>query len=156
MAPGLLVAADGGIEVGTNVALVAPLPIGFIDATCRIVAVVNEPDRFGFAYGTLGTHPQRGEESFIVTRSGDASRFDVVATHDRCIPSYVPCHRSVICSKTEPSADTSPPCTKAPITNLDESEMMLRCGASRAGLPKSPTTPTLSAERAVCPPAPDR
>jgi uncharacterized protein (UPF0548 family) len=75
---GLLVAADGGIDVGTNVALVAPLPIGFVEATCRIVAVVDEPDRFGFAYGTLGVHPERGEESFIVTRSGEATRFDVV------------------------------------------------------------------------------
>ena len=75
---GFLVAADGGIEVGTNVALVAPLPIGFIDATCRIVAVVKEPDRFGFAYGTLAVHPERGEESFIVTRSRRTTRFDVV------------------------------------------------------------------------------
>jgi uncharacterized protein (UPF0548 family) len=67
---GLLVAADGPIAVGTNVALVAPLPVGYVDAPCRIVAVVNEPDRFGFAYGTLSNHPEQGEESFIVTRNG--------------------------------------------------------------------------------------
>jgi uncharacterized protein (UPF0548 family) len=75
---GLLVAVDGGIEVGTNVALVAPLPVGFVDATCRIVAVVEESDRFGFAYGTLGVHPESGEESFVVNRSGDVVRFEVV------------------------------------------------------------------------------
>jgi len=68
---GLEVAADGPIAVGTNVALNAPLPIGFIDATCRIVAVVDEPDRKGFAYGTLSVHPERGEEAFLVIRDDD-------------------------------------------------------------------------------------
>jgi uncharacterized protein (UPF0548 family) len=42
----LRVAADGPIAVGTNVAFGAPLPIGFIDGTCRIVAVVDEPNRY--------------------------------------------------------------------------------------------------------------
>ena len=50
---GLALAADGPIAVGTNVAFRAPLPIGYVDGTCRIVAVVDEPDRAGFAYGTL-------------------------------------------------------------------------------------------------------
>jgi uncharacterized protein (UPF0548 family) len=35
---------------------------------CRIVWAVDEPDRFGFAYGTLPLHPARGEESFVVDR----------------------------------------------------------------------------------------
>lgn len=71
---------DGPLAVGTNVAMAAPLPLGFVDITCRIVAVVDEPDRFGFAYGTLPVHPERGEESFIVVRScGGAVRFEVHA-----------------------------------------------------------------------------
>jgi uncharacterized protein (UPF0548 family) len=37
----------------------------------RIVAVVHEPDRFGFAYGTLPGHPERGEEAFLVERHAD-------------------------------------------------------------------------------------
>jgi uncharacterized protein (UPF0548 family) len=37
-------------------------------AACRIVAVTDEEDRFGFAYGTLPVHPERGEESFLVER----------------------------------------------------------------------------------------
>jgi uncharacterized protein (UPF0548 family) len=65
---GLRVAADGPIAVGTNVAFSAPLPIGFVDGTCRIVAVVDEPNRYGFAYGTLSVHPERGEEAFVVSR----------------------------------------------------------------------------------------
>jgi len=75
---GLAIATDGPFAVGTNVAFSAPLPFGFIDGTCRIVAVVDEPDRFGFAYGTLPVHPERGEESFLVVRdSGSRVRFDV-------------------------------------------------------------------------------
>ena len=77
---GLAVAADGPIAVGTNVALGVPLPVGFVDATCRIVAVVDEPNRYGFAYGTLSVHPARGEEAFVVVRDDDgAVRFDVDA-----------------------------------------------------------------------------
>lgn len=38
---------------------------------CRVVWVVNEPDRIGFAYGTLEGHPEAGEESFLITRDPD-------------------------------------------------------------------------------------
>jgi uncharacterized protein (UPF0548 family) len=76
---GLRVAADGPIAVGTNVAFSAPLPIGFVDGTCRIVVVVDEPNRYGFAYGTLSVHPERGEQSFVVSRDGDGKvRLDIV------------------------------------------------------------------------------
>lgn len=37
----------------------------------RIVAVVDEPDRYAFAYGTLPGHPERGEELFLVHRHDD-------------------------------------------------------------------------------------
>jgi uncharacterized protein (UPF0548 family) len=75
---GLRVVADGPIAVGTNVAFSAPLPVGFIDGTCRIVLVVDEPDRYGFAYGTLPVHPERGEEAFVVSRhEGGNVRLDI-------------------------------------------------------------------------------
>ena len=35
---------------------------------CRVVYVVDEPDRFGFAYGTLPGHVEQGEERFLVER----------------------------------------------------------------------------------------
>jgi uncharacterized protein (UPF0548 family) len=44
-----------------------------IHAPARVVYVIDEPDRKGFAYGTLKGHPERGEESFIVERTGDGS-----------------------------------------------------------------------------------
>ena len=70
---------DAPIEVGTTVALALPLLGISTLAACRIVAVVDEPARFGFAYGTLAGHPERGEESFVVERDGDAVRFDISA-----------------------------------------------------------------------------
>ncbi len=75
---GLRVVADGPIAAGTNVAFSAPLLIGFVDGTCRIVVVVDEPNRYGFAYGTLSVHPERGEESFVVSRDDDGTvRLDI-------------------------------------------------------------------------------
>ncbi|MEO6703507.1 MAG: DUF1990 domain-containing protein [Jatrophihabitantaceae bacterium] len=38
---------------------------------CRVVTVVNDVDRRGFAYGTLTGHPESGEEAFILTRNSD-------------------------------------------------------------------------------------
>lgn len=34
---------------------------------CAVVAVLDEPDRAGFAYGTLPGHPESGEELFLLT-----------------------------------------------------------------------------------------
>ena len=75
----MAVEVDGPLCPGTNVVLDAPLPVGFVTATCRVVDVIDEPDRFGFAYGTLPKHPERGEESFVVHRDGDTVTFRVVA-----------------------------------------------------------------------------
>jgi uncharacterized protein (UPF0548 family) len=38
-----------------------------------VVAVVDKPDRKGFAYGTLAGHPVSGEEAFVVDRREDGS-----------------------------------------------------------------------------------
>ena len=44
---------------------------------CRVVYVVDEPDRFGYAIGTLPHHVETGEERFLLTRDGDAVRFEI-------------------------------------------------------------------------------
>lgn len=44
---------------------------------CRVVYVIDEPHRRGFAYGTLTGHPESGEERFCVERLPDGS---VIAT----------------------------------------------------------------------------
>lgn len=49
-------------------------------APCRIVGILDEPDRWGFAYGTLAGHPEQGEEAFVVSIGGDnAVRFRITA-----------------------------------------------------------------------------
>jgi uncharacterized protein (UPF0548 family) len=68
------------ITEGTTVAVITSVGPVQVLAACRIVRVVDEPDRFGFAYGTLPAHPEEGEERFLVTRDGQgAVRFEVVA-----------------------------------------------------------------------------
>lgn len=60
-------ATSARAKLGSSVVLrlrVGPLRIG---APCRVVLVVDEPRRKGFAYGTLPGHPERGEELFTVT-----------------------------------------------------------------------------------------
>ena len=39
----------------------------------RVVYVIDEPQRRGFAYGTLPGHPEEGEEAFVVERRDDDS-----------------------------------------------------------------------------------
>ncbi len=75
-----VVPADAPIAEGTTVAVLTSLGPLHVLSACRIVRVVDEPDRYGFAYGTLPSHPEEGEEHFVVTRASDgAVRFDVVA-----------------------------------------------------------------------------
>jgi uncharacterized protein (UPF0548 family) len=68
------------LAAGTEVIAVVRLAVVFVVAPCRVVYVTNEPDRFGFAYGTLPGHPERGEEAFHVTKDDDGNvRFEIVA-----------------------------------------------------------------------------
>jgi uncharacterized protein (UPF0548 family) len=55
-----------------------PFPI-----PARVVYVVDEPSRRGFAYGTLPGHPERGEEAFIVERLADDSVWLVIRAFSR-------------------------------------------------------------------------
>jgi uncharacterized protein (UPF0548 family) len=64
---------------GTTVAVAAPVGPLTAVAVCRIVALVDEADRYGFAYGTLPGHPERGEEAFLVERGTGGVTFRVVA-----------------------------------------------------------------------------
>jgi uncharacterized protein (UPF0548 family) len=67
---GLRVSASSAMaQAGTVVTLgLGPLPL---TAPCRVVYVVADPRRRGFAYGTLPGHPESGEESFVVERHDD-------------------------------------------------------------------------------------
>ncbi|KUI31269.1 hypothetical protein AU196_18255 [Mycobacterium sp. IS-1742] len=49
-------------EVGSEVIV----GLGPVTVPCRVVYVIDEPDRRGFAYGTLPGHAETGEELFAV------------------------------------------------------------------------------------------
>lgn len=59
------------IAKGQTVAIIAHLFGLWWVNTCRIVTVFDEPTRFGFAYGTLPLHVERGEEQFLVEQHAD-------------------------------------------------------------------------------------
>lgn len=64
-------------ELGADVTVTLA---GVVRAPCRIVWVLDEPGRYGWAYGTLDGHPECGEEAFLLTLApnGDVW-FDVIA-----------------------------------------------------------------------------
>ncbi len=67
------------LAVGTTLAVHFALGPLHVLAGCRIVSVTDEEDRFGFAYGTLPSHPEQGEEAFVVSRPGSGEVvFDIV------------------------------------------------------------------------------
>lgn len=61
-----LTPADTELHEGTTVLASRNLGPVAIVAPCRIIYVTDEPSRFGFAYGTLPGHPEKGEEAFHV------------------------------------------------------------------------------------------
>ena len=65
------------VEQGRSYWLIAALGPFAVREPARVVAVVDEPDRCGFAYGTLTGHPVTGEEAFVVSRTPDG---DVLLT----------------------------------------------------------------------------
>ncbi|MGP4112559.1 DUF1990 family protein [Streptomyces sp. 4N509B] len=71
-AMGVSIEADGP-EAEPGVGVVVGLGVGSLRlrAPCRVVWVVREADRAGFAYGTLPGHPACGEEAFLVERNAE-------------------------------------------------------------------------------------
>lgn len=72
----------GALRAEPGIAVECALGVGplRLAAPCRVVWTVYEPQRIGFAYGTLTGHPECGEESFVVELLPDDSvRFTVTA-----------------------------------------------------------------------------
>jgi uncharacterized protein (UPF0548 family) len=76
--------SDVPLLPGNVVSIVARLgPVYWLNA-CRIVDAIDERgpvERFGFAYGTLPGHAERGEERFLVEwhHTDDSVWFDILA-----------------------------------------------------------------------------
>jgi uncharacterized protein (UPF0548 family) len=75
-------------KVETDATVVLLLHAGlWAPAPCRVVYVIDEPDRVGFAYGTLPGHPECGEVAFVLEREkGDRVRFVVRSFSRRVDP----------------------------------------------------------------------
>ena len=61
-------APDRPLEMGDTVVMTLGARGRGLRIPTRVVYVVREADRRGFAYGTLPGHPERGEELFLVER----------------------------------------------------------------------------------------
>jgi uncharacterized protein (UPF0548 family) len=57
-------------------------PVG-LSIPCRVVYIIDEPDRHGFAYGTLPGHPESGEELFLLERGNDGSTSFTISAFSR-------------------------------------------------------------------------
>jgi uncharacterized protein (UPF0548 family) len=69
------------IKQGATVAVVARIGGIWWANACRIVYVVDETGKFGFAYGTLPDHAESGEERFLVEWDQDSGGvyYDILA-----------------------------------------------------------------------------
>jgi uncharacterized protein (UPF0548 family) len=68
------------LKEGNDLIGTVQLGLVFVTTPCRIVYVTDDKDAFGFGYGTLPGHPERGEEAFHVRRGqGGETRFEIVA-----------------------------------------------------------------------------
>jgi uncharacterized protein (UPF0548 family) len=54
-----------------------------VKAPARVVYVIDEPTRRGFAYGTMPGHPESGEEAFIVEKNEDGSVWLLIRAFSR-------------------------------------------------------------------------
>lgn len=70
-ASGFTVDTPGPVSPGDRVVVTARVVGLIIVEPVEVMAVVEEPDRVGFAYRTRPGHPVSGEEAFIVHRRGD-------------------------------------------------------------------------------------
>jgi uncharacterized protein (UPF0548 family) len=75
-----IVPDDITVEVGATVAVKARAFGTWSLSASRVVYVIDEPRRFGFAYGTLPDHVERGEERFLIEWLADDSVwYDILA-----------------------------------------------------------------------------
>jgi uncharacterized protein (UPF0548 family) len=73
--------SDTPIEPGKTVAVMAHVFGLWTMNACRIVYVVDEQEKFGFAYGTLPEHAESSEERFTVEwhQKDDSVWYDILA-----------------------------------------------------------------------------
>jgi uncharacterized protein (UPF0548 family) len=76
---GLRVVPAAPVAHDLTFALVLRAGLLWVMAGARVIYVTEEQDRWGFAYGTLVSHPEQGEEYFGVVRDSGRVHFEIVA-----------------------------------------------------------------------------
>jgi uncharacterized protein (UPF0548 family) len=76
---GLTIYPPEPVRPGLTFAFCFRLAGVYVTAAGRVVYLISEPDRRGFAYGTLPHHPEQGEEAFQLIRDGTRILFRVTA-----------------------------------------------------------------------------
>ena len=76
---GLRIYPPEEVRPGLTFALFFRLAGVYVTAAGRVVYLISEPDRRGFAYGTLPRHPEQGEEAFQIIRDGTRMLFRVTS-----------------------------------------------------------------------------
>lgn len=71
------------ITPGMTAVLKYPSGLSTVKAPVRVVFTIDEPDRVGFAYGTLPRHPASGEELFVVEHREDDTVWMVFRSFSR-------------------------------------------------------------------------
>jgi uncharacterized protein (UPF0548 family) len=70
---------------GETVLLLIRVGVFWATAPCRVVYVVDEPERFAFAYGTLPGHPEVGEAAFSISRDEEGTVTFLVTSFSRTV-----------------------------------------------------------------------
>ncbi|WP_135459396.1 DUF1990 domain-containing protein [Mycobacterium sp. DL99] len=83
---GFDVTPDGVADEGADFCITARWGPVVVREPVRVVAVVNDDDRCGFAYGTRLGHPVCGEEAFIVHRNAVGTVFLTLRSLTRPAP----------------------------------------------------------------------
>ncbi|WP_022880961.1 DUF1990 family protein [Gryllotalpicola ginsengisoli] len=76
---------SGEPQISNGMSAVLRMHLGpfTVDAPVRVVYVVEDENRVGFAYGTLAGHPESGEEAFMLERRADDSVWLTVRAFSR-------------------------------------------------------------------------
>ena len=80
---GLRVRASGPVAIDAVVEMRLGIGPAAVRIPCRVVAVVDEPMRRGFSYGTLPGHPEAGEEQFLLEQAPDGGLHFTVSAVSR-------------------------------------------------------------------------
>jgi uncharacterized protein (UPF0548 family) len=67
----VLLKASGPVAPNIDVVVVGHILNLWVTNTCRVTYVIDEPDQYGFGYGALTRHVERGEERFVLRQRPD-------------------------------------------------------------------------------------